>query len=90
LSFINILPDQETSEAPYDWAIILAGTNDVSQNRVPKAVYAALQKVWAVPLSHGTKVLALSIPGCGWGPSPIEVEGGKLNKFVLNHKAKNL
>jgi len=76
-------------EDPYDWAIILGGTNDVSSNRDPKDVYIELQKAWSVPLSHCTKVLALTIPGCGRSPSLIEVEGGKLNKFILNHKAKN-
>ena len=76
-------------EDPYDWAVVMAGTNDVS-NFEPDVIFSSLQKLWNVPLSNGTKVFALTIPDCGWGPSPIHKQGAKLNKMILNHKAKNL
>ncbi|KAH8786593.1 SGNH hydrolase-type esterase domain-containing protein [Hyaloscypha finlandica] len=74
---------------PYDWAIILGGTNDLSMEYDTKDIYEALQKVWAIPLSHGTKVLALTVPECGFDDSPITVHGDELNKLIMEHKDEN-
>jgi len=76
-------------QKPYDWAIILGGTNDISVEYAAEDIYVALQKVWAIPLSHSTKVLSLTMPECGWDDSPITIHGDELNKLILDHKARN-
>ncbi|KAE9372237.1 SGNH hydrolase [Stipitochalara longipes BDJ] len=74
---------------PYDWAIVLGGTNDISVKYDADDIYKALQRVWAIPLNHGTKVLALTIPECGFDDSPITAHGDELNKLIMEHKDKD-
>lgn len=62
----------------------------LATNREPDEIWEALQKVWEIPLSNNTKVLALSVPECGVC-DPIQTpRRDKLNNYILNHKAKNL
>jgi hypothetical protein len=84
---LNTKTDKETN--PYDWAIVLGGTNDLSVEYEIDDIYEALQKVWAIPLSHGTKVLALTVPECGFDDSPITAHGDGLNKLIMEHEAQN-
>ena len=82
--------DEETHpHNPYDWAIILGGTNDLSMEYDTEDIYEALQKVWAIPLNHSTKVLALTVPECGFDDSPITAHGDELNKLIMEHKDEN-
>lgn len=84
------LPDEEVHPTnPYDWAIILGGTNDLNQNRVPDDIFPALEKVWDIPLSSNTKVLALTITGCGACAPQVAPRRADLNQRILEHKAEN-
>jgi len=73
----------------YDWAVILGGTNDLNWKKDAAEIYSSLQKVWSIPLSHGTKVLALTIPECGGCGDLVDERRDVLNELILNHKADN-
>jgi lysophospholipase L1-like esterase len=75
---------------PFDYAVIMGGTNDLNGGRQPDDIYAELQRTWAIPLSHGTKVLALTVPDCGLCGQDFANRMNKLNSLILNHKADNL
>ncbi|TGJ78250.1 hypothetical protein E0Z10_g10510 [Xylaria hypoxylon] len=51
----------ESAQYPYDWTIVLGGTNDLGWNR-PADIIEGLKRAWDIPLSKGGKVLALTIP----------------------------
>ncbi|EKD19074.1 GDSL-like Lipase/Acylhydrolase [Drepanopeziza brunnea f. sp. 'multigermtubi' MB_m1] len=74
---------------PYDWVIILGGTNDLNQNRVSREIFPALEKVWDIPLSGNTKVLALTITDCGFCAPQIGARRADLNRRILKHEADN-
>lgn len=74
----------------YDFAIILGGTNDLSVKTQTINIWPALQKVWSVPLSHSTKVLAMTVPECGNCDSKFNAERDALNLLILGEKTKNL
>ncbi|CZT00399.1 related to esterase [Rhynchosporium agropyri] len=73
---------------PYDWAIVLGGTNDLNQDRLPSDIFPALQKVWAMPLSNNTKVLALTITGCGACMPVVPERRADVNQMILSHQEK--
>jgi hypothetical protein len=83
-------PADEGASQPYTYAIILGGTNDLSQNRLPSPIFTALQSVWAIPLSYGTKVLALTVPENGTRPDVINRRGNALNELILGFEKENL
>ncbi|KAL2070862.1 hypothetical protein VTL71DRAFT_13888 [Oculimacula yallundae] len=74
---------------PYDWAIILGGTNDLNQNRLPQDIFPALERVWAIPLSNNTKVLALTITDCGACMPVVPERRAEVNQRILEHREKN-
>ncbi|RKF63131.1 GDSL-like lipase/acylhydrolase [Golovinomyces cichoracearum] len=74
----------------YDFAIILGGTNDLCVKMQTVNIWPALQKVWSVPLSHSTKVLAMTVPECGLCDSQFNAERDALNSLILGHETKNL
>jgi hypothetical protein len=78
----------EETEKPYDWAIILGGTNDLTLSRGAKDIWEGLKKVYDFPLSNNTKVLALTVMEncCGVPPT----RRNKLNKAILEYEAENL
>ncbi|KAF3010448.1 hypothetical protein E8E14_002127 [Neopestalotiopsis sp. 37M] len=49
-------------ELAFDWTIVLGGTNDLGWGHPTDKVLEELEKVWEIPLSRGSKVLALTIP----------------------------
>ncbi|ETS86719.1 hypothetical protein PFICI_00547 [Pestalotiopsis fici W106-1] len=51
-------------ERAFDWTIVLGGTNDLAWRHPASEVLQELERVWAIPLSKGSKVLALTIPEC--------------------------
>jgi hypothetical protein len=75
---------------PYNWAVILGGTNDLNANRGGEDIYVALQKVWAYPLGNGTKVLALTVPECGFCSPELTKQRHVLNNLILKYEAENL
>ncbi|KUJ11157.1 SGNH hydrolase [Mollisia scopiformis] len=73
----------------YDWAVILGGTNDLNAGRDAPEIYTSLQKVWGIPLSHDTKVLALTVPECGYCEPITNKRKAVLNDNILKHPADN-
>ncbi|TQS34495.1 hypothetical protein Golomagni_05119 [Golovinomyces magnicellulatus] len=82
--------DRNNSLQSYDFAIILGGTNDLSVKMQTVSIWPALQKVWSVPLSHSTKVLAMTVPECANCDSKFNAERDALNSLILGHKTNNL
>ena len=77
-------------DAVYDFAVILGGTNDLTQGREPDVILEALQKVWNVPLSYGGKVLALTVPESGNTPQAVNFKRSGLNELILEHEEDRL
>ncbi|RDW84422.1 hypothetical protein BP6252_02012 [Coleophoma cylindrospora] len=74
--------------SPYTWAIILGGTNDLGWGKPGDEIYSALQKVWNIPLSHGTNVLAVTVPECDCS-SDLADRREYVNSHILNHTQEN-
>ncbi|EAQ89382.1 hypothetical protein CHGG_06001 [Chaetomium globosum CBS 148.51] len=85
--------DKEADEKPYDWAIILGGTNDIGMGLPANKIFESLQEVWKVPLSHGCKVLALTVPEAGIvAPAVrqrIDAKRNLLNKLIKSYQHEN-
>ena len=59
----------------------------------PDDVFEELKKVWGIPLSRKSKVLALTVPQAGVTGSQRERIGNRrnrLNTLIKEHKAENL
>ncbi len=81
--------DEET-KIPYDWAIILGGTNDLTLGRGSKDLWEGLKKVYDFPLKNKTKVLALTIPECAYCGAATDEHRNEINKGILEYKVDNL
>lgn len=78
---------------PYDWTIVLGGTNDLAYQFPAETIYQGLRDVWAVPLSKGGRVLACTVPESGTkGPSGerLKAKRDALNTLIMQHKQENL
>ena len=84
--WLTLSTDKETT---YDWAVVLGGTNDLNMGQFADEIYEGLQKVWSIPLSTGTKVLALTVPECTCEPVTDD-RRDDLNALILAHKAPGL
>ncbi|KAI1180648.1 GDSL-like Lipase/Acylhydrolase [Nemania sp. FL0916] len=74
---------------PYDWTIVLGGTNDLGWGRPADAVIEALKGVWDIPLSKGGKVLALTIPETARKFSTIIERRDEVNEFIKTYEKEN-
>ncbi|KAI0018435.1 SGNH hydrolase [Xylariomycetidae sp. FL0641] len=50
------------TQEPFDWTIVLGGTNDLGFGTPVDQIIESLKQIWDIPLSKGGKVLALTIP----------------------------
>ncbi|RDL38528.1 SGNH hydrolase [Venustampulla echinocandica] len=75
---MDILYEEAHPAHPYTHAVILGGTNDLVHLRHSREIYQALQAVWAIPLSHNTTVIALTIPEC---PGCSQVPAARLDRL---------
>ncbi|KAH8656985.1 SGNH hydrolase-type esterase domain-containing protein [Tricladium varicosporioides] len=82
---MDILYEEVHPHNPYDFAVVLGGTNDVCVGRPAFDIYEALKLVWEIPLSHETTVLALTIPEITPEPRPVG-RIDKLNSAIMNHE----
>ncbi|KAI1121447.1 GDSL-like Lipase/Acylhydrolase [Nemania abortiva] len=74
------------AEHPYDWTIVLGGTNDLGWGRTADVIIEGLKRVWDIPLSKGSKVLALTIPETQ-GKFPVIIERrGEVNDFIRGYE----
>jgi hypothetical protein len=82
-------PDEKTHPTnPYTHAVIWGGTNDLNNNFHASPIYQALKKVWAIPISHNTSVLALTITECGFCDKKLDTRRDKLNAAILKKGEK--
>ncbi len=59
----------------------------------PEAVFESLKQVWEVPLSHGCKVLALTVPEAGITgtfKARIDTQRNALNDLIRGYKREGL
>jgi len=83
-----------STSVPYDWIIILGGTNDLAYGHEPDTIFDGLQKVYQVALNHGANILALTITEAFSDEHSLEAAksfNGRrdaLNKKILEHKAE--
>lgn len=78
---------------PYDWTIILGGTNDLAYGYSPADIYDSLKLAWAIPLSKGGRVLACTVPEVlvtGERADRVKAKRDELNALILGHKQENL
>lgn len=75
---------------PFDWTVILGGTNDLALGVDADRIFESLRKVWAVPLSKGGRVLACTVPDAGT-KARRDVDGrAELNGLIRGHRQENL
>lgn len=77
-----VLPKNPADYKPFDWAIVLGGTNDLGSNMHPEQIFEALEEMWDMALFRKCKVLALTVP-------EIELSAGRM-KEVLDFRRKEL
>ncbi|KAH8910403.1 SGNH hydrolase [Coniochaeta sp. PMI_546] len=79
-------------ETSYDWTIVLGGTNDLGWGTEPEALFEALKKIWDIPLTHNSKVLALTIPEAGLKGTVrarIDAKRNQVNEMIKSYKREN-
>lgn len=78
---------------PYDWTVVLGGTNDLAFQFTAEEIYKALRDVWDVALSKGGRVLACTVPEAGAKGKigeRVKARRDELNELILNHRQENL
>lgn len=78
---------------PFDWTIVLGGTNDLAFAFDPHSVFHALRRVWAVPLSKGGRVLACTVPETGvkgGRGKALQEQRNTLNSMIKQRQQENL
>ncbi|ORY62485.1 SGNH hydrolase-type esterase domain-containing protein [Pseudomassariella vexata] len=81
--------DWKRAEKPFDWTIVLGGTNDIGWGYPAEEVAQALKKAWDIPLSRGGKVLALTIPECRASSATVNDRRNSVNKAIKAYKRNN-
>lgn len=82
----------DTENKPYDWAIVLGGTNDLGWGIPPEDIFRKLKDVWDVALRRGTKVLALTVPEVavtGKARERLDARRNALNDLIKGYKRDN-
>ncbi|PSR75141.1 SGNH hydrolase-type esterase domain-containing protein [Coniella lustricola] len=80
---------------PFDWTIVLAGTNDIAvaiAESQAQTIFTALRRVWAVPLSKGGRVLACTVPEADVAGELGENQArtrNALNALISGHRQEN-
>ncbi|BEI86572.1 hypothetical protein CcaverHIS002_0608590 [Cutaneotrichosporon cavernicola] len=72
---------------PWDWILVLGGTNDLAYDASPEKVLAGLNETWSLAQSASptTQVLALTIPEVGevWD----DTDRKAVNAAIMSHSA---
>ncbi|KAJ4396727.1 hypothetical protein N0V93_000948 [Gnomoniopsis smithogilvyi] len=74
---------------PFDWTVILGGTNDLALGVDAERIFESLRKVWAVPLSKGGRVLACTVPDAGTKRQQDVDAREELNGLIRSHRQEN-
>lgn len=78
---------------PYDWTVVLGGTNDLAFQFSAAEIYGALRDCWDVALSKGGRVLACTVPEAGVRGKVgerIQARRDEVNELIRGHKQENL
>ncbi|KAI0485211.1 GDSL-like Lipase/Acylhydrolase [Xylariaceae sp. FL0804] len=74
------------AEEPFDWTIVLGGTNDLGWGVQPEQVIEGLKRTWDIPLSKGGKVLALTIPETKSQAEPLVARRRVINEAIQSYE----
>ncbi|MCJ1433759.1 hypothetical protein MMC27_003124 [Xylographa pallens] len=77
---------RQAEHEPYDWIIILGGTNDLGWGGQPEKIYEALQEVWSIALATGANVLALTIIEAAVRDRSLIQRRHTLNTLIAGHE----
>ncbi|KAI1073524.1 SGNH hydrolase [Whalleya microplaca] len=80
---------QANVQEPYDWTIVLGGTNDIGWGHQPRPILEALERTWEIPLSRRGKVLALTIPDTKARNGDVGKRRDALNAAIKGYKKPN-
>lgn len=66
--------------------------SDIAFNISPEEIMTAFKEIWNIPISHGSKVLALTVPRATIDSrnAGLVERRNTLNKMIQEHKADNL
>jgi lysophospholipase L1-like esterase len=74
----------------YDFAIILAGSNDLGWNYAPASVYSSLRELWSITNAADIRTIACTVPPIGMDYPPIQAGQKELNRMILDEsEARN-
>ncbi|KAI1166508.1 SGNH hydrolase-type esterase domain-containing protein [Nemania serpens] len=76
-------------EHPYDWTIVLGGTNDLGWGKPADAIIEGLKRVWDIPLSKGGKVMALTIPETKGKFPTVTERRNEINDVIRSYEKDN-
>ncbi len=68
----------------YDFAVILAGSNDLGWDYAPSSVYSSLCRLWNIATNAGTRTISCTIPPIGMEYPPIQAGQRELNRMILD------
>lgn len=78
------LPDTTTTSTTplYNYTLFLGGTNDLGCGKSPSEIYASIREITSIPLSHGSKVLLMTVPECAVKSKKLDAGRDKLNEAI--------
>lgn len=79
---VRIDSDPTTIQEPYDLILFLGGTNDLGRARVPDDIFADIEKIIAIPLKNGARVVLLTIPECAANVDWLNERRDVLNEMM--------
>lgn len=75
---------------PFDWVIILGGTNDLAYPWDATAIYERLKSLYVTCTEYGAKVLALTIPETARQSASIVARRNAVNKCIMDREGDGL
>lgn len=74
------------------WVVLLIGPSDVGVFAKVDDIMAALKETWSIPLGHGCKVLAVTVPRATVDKNfpPLVQRRNELNQEIKDSKADGL
>ncbi|KAI1374894.1 SGNH hydrolase-type esterase domain-containing protein [Hypoxylon crocopeplum] len=79
----------QLAERPFDWSIVLGGSNDIARNESTGDIIKSLRDSWSVPLSTGAKVIAMTIPEHAMDTEEIKDRRNEVNIAIKQYSRPN-
>ncbi|MCJ1409628.1 hypothetical protein MMC19_003709 [Ptychographa xylographoides] len=76
---------RDAGEEPYDWVVVLGGTNDLGRGGKPEEIFEGL--VWSIALETGANVLALTVTEAAVRDGSLMRRRDALNALIAEHEA---